>query len=452
MAAVTFSTILEYALVRPLGFNTYTVYDFDPIEQSYAILPIWVDGEHGYASILPEVNVKLLGDIIITALFCAFIGLFESLLTMEIIDELTESKGSPNREACGQGLGQVLCGCFGGMGGCTTIGQSLMNMHSGGYTRLSSSIAAITLLLITLVAFPIINFIPVASLAGVMFLVSFFTIEWDSVWVVLGSVLPQFIRIHFGFHTKVKRSDVVIMVLVVSITLILDLAIAVITGVIVACLVFAWDAGTRLTVHRQKCNNHESGIEYMVRGPVYFGSIKPMTDAFFPLGAEPLPKDPPSVTVNLAGAEIYDWSGIMAIKTIHDRFESNESSATFVNLSLPSQSLMAKSKRLWDDVCILVEDDSDTESSTNCREEGTGCVDDNGNTVDDSKTDPPMSSVVGGRPMWEGGVSVLADDVEAMESGTNNIQTSSVIMQPQTTIRVRTPSIRRPRLSSRQSR
>jgi MFS superfamily sulfate permease-like transporter len=177
VAAVTISTILEYVLVRPLGYQTYTVNDFGPMQPNRALLPIWVKSEHGggYDTTLPPVDTKLLGEIFLTAFFTAFIGLFESLLTMQIIDELTESKGSANREACGQGLGQICCGIFGGMGGCTTIGQSLMNMHSGGYTRLSSSVAGLVLLLITVIAYPLINLVPVASLAGVMFLVSFFT-------------------------------------------------------------------------------------------------------------------------------------------------------------------------------------------------------------------------------------------------------------------------------------
>jgi MFS superfamily sulfate permease-like transporter len=182
VAAVLVSTILEYVLVRPLGYETYTINDFAPIQQNRALLPIWVksidnddSGGGGYDTTLPTVDTKLLGEIFLTAFFTAFIGLFESLLTMQIIDELTESKGSANREACGQGLGQICCGIFGGMGGCTTIGQSLMNMHSGGYTRLSSSVAGVVLLFITVIAYPLINVVPVASLAGVMFLVSFFT-------------------------------------------------------------------------------------------------------------------------------------------------------------------------------------------------------------------------------------------------------------------------------------
>ena len=131
---------------------------------------------------------------------------------------MTNTKGNNNREAFGQGLGNLLSGLLGGMGGCTTIGQSMMNLHSGGYTRLSSSVAAIFMLIIILAAYPLINLIPVAGLAGVMFIVTYFTIEWESFKIVFGSILPQKYRIKYNIETKVKRSDVFIMLSVVAVT------------------------------------------------------------------------------------------------------------------------------------------------------------------------------------------------------------------------------------------
>jgi len=169
LAGIVIATVLEWVLIRPLGYETNTVEDLASVAGSFPV-PIWIDTEYGYKSVLPPFNGQLIKEIFPTAITAAIIGLLESLLTLQIIDELTNTKGSQNREAFGQGLGNFLSGMLGGMGGCTTIGQSLMNIHSGGFTRLSSSVAAIFMLLIILVAYPLINWIPVASLAGVMFL------------------------------------------------------------------------------------------------------------------------------------------------------------------------------------------------------------------------------------------------------------------------------------------
>lgn len=272
-------------------------------------------------------------------------------MTLQLIDEILNNKGNSNREAIGQGLGQFLSGMLGGMGGCTTIGQSFMNIHSGGFTRLSSSTAAFFMLFIILVAYPLINLIPVASLAGVMFVVTYFTIEWESGWVVLGSALPLSLRRKWGIYTKVKRSDVVIMLIVVAVTLILDLAIAVGVGIVVACLVFSWDAGTRVSVSREL--DGDCAV-YTVKGPIFFGSIKPLMELF------PNPKDdPPNAVVILEAAEIYDWSGMVAIKGLHDRFENNGTNVRFQQLSVASSRLMNKSKKLWEGMTYLTQSDLD---------------------------------------------------------------------------------------------
>ena len=316
-------------------------------------VPVWLDETNGYSAILPPFDGKLVGKILPTAITAAVIGLLESLLTLQIIDELTNTKGSPNQEAFGQGLGQFLSGMLGGMGGCTTIGQSLMNIHSGGFTRLSSSVAAVFMLLIILIAYPLINLIPIASLAGVMVLVTYFTIEWESGIIILGSCMPGSLRTRWGIHTKVKRSDLFVMLVVVAVTLVLDLAVAVGVGIVISCLVFAWDAGTRVHITRTLSDDQKS-VTYELTGPIFFGSAKTIHELF------PHPSDDPSeATVLLEDAEIYDWSGMVAIKTLHDRFENNGTTVHFKKLSVASHSLMSKSKKLWEGVNVFQEDDAD---------------------------------------------------------------------------------------------
>jgi len=345
LAGIVVSTALEWAMIRPLGFATNTVSDLASVKGSFPNI-VFLDTLYGYKNMMPPLSWQVFTEIAPTAITAAAIGLLESLLTLQIIDELTNTKGNSNREAFGQGLGQFLSGLFGGMGGCTTIGQSLMNIHSGGSTRLSSSVAAIFMLIIILGAYPLINRIPVASLAGVMFLVTYFTIEWESGIVVLGSLLPQKLRSKFDLSTKVKRSDVVIMLIVVGVTLAFDLAIAVAVGIVVACLVFSWDAGTRLHLDRVTSENGDKVI-YTITGPIFFGSVAPFLSLF------PDPKtEPKDVTILLDGAEVYDWSGMVAIKKVHERLENNGASVKFQSLSVASHKLMMKGEHLWEGVDI----------------------------------------------------------------------------------------------------
>lgn len=353
LAAIIVTTILEWVFVRQIGFETNTVSDLASVAGNFPV-PIWFDDE--YSNELPPLNGETIAAILPTAITAAAIGLLESLLTLEIIDEMTNTKGNGNREALGQGLGQFFSGMLGGMGGCTTIGQSMMNIHSGGYTRLSSTVAAIFMLLIILVAYPLINLIPVAGLAGVMFVVTYFTIEWESLRIVFASLLPQKLRLKYGHETKVKRSDVFIMLSVVGVTLLLDLAIGVAVGIFLSCLVFAWDTGTKLTFSR---NVSEDGgkVVYSIGGPIFFGSIKPLMDLF------PDPTtEPKEVVVLLENADIQDWSGMMAVKRISDRFEANGCTCRFEKLNVNSRRLMHKSKDLWENINVFSEEKIDVEN------------------------------------------------------------------------------------------
>lgn len=211
------------------------------------------------------------------------------------------------------------------------------------------------MLLIILVAYPLINLIPVAGLAGVMFVVTYFTIEWESAGVVLGSMLPLTYRKKFGIETKVKRADVFIMLIVVTVTLILDLAIAVGVGILVSCIVFAWDAGTKLTFSRAISSDGES-VVYSVGGPIFFGSIKPLMDLF-----PDAKKEPKNVTVLFDRADIHDWSGMMAVKRLHERFENNGATVKFQKLNVASRRLMHKSKDLWEGINIFEKEEVDVE-------------------------------------------------------------------------------------------
>ena len=189
------------------------------------------------------------------ALILAAIGLIESLMTLNLIDELTDTRGNGNKECVAQGGANIVTGLFGGMGGCAMIGQSIINIKSGGRTRLSGIVAALTLLAFILFASSYIERVPIAALVGVMFMVVIGTFAWSS----------------FRILNKVPRSDVFVIILVSALTVIFDLAIAVFAGVIVSALVFSWENAKKIRARKRM---KEDGTKvYEIWGPLFFGSI-----------------------------------------------------------------------------------------------------------------------------------------------------------------------------------
>ncbi|WP_229728325.1 SulP family inorganic anion transporter [Marinicella pacifica] len=252
------------------------------------------------------------------ALILAAVGLIESLLTMSLIDEITETRGNGNRECLGQGIANFTTGLFGGMGGCAMIGQSMINIKSGGRGRLSGITAAIALLLFILIGSRWIEMVPLAALVGVMFMVVLGTFEWASLRMI----------------TKVQKSEIFIIVLVSGITVIADLAIAVIIGVIVSALVFAWKGAKRIDA-KTEINTTGSKI-YHLSGPVFFGSIHNFQDIFSPA------EDPDDVIVDFMDARVYDHSGIEALDKLADRYQRRGKTLHYRHLSQECKGLLHK--------------------------------------------------------------------------------------------------------------
>ena len=227
------------------------------------------------------------------------VGLIESLMTLTLIDEITETRGQGNRECIGQGTANLICGLFGGMGGCAMIGQSLINVNSGGRGRLSGITAAVCLLLFVLFLAPLIEQIPMAALVGVMFMVVIGTFEWAS--------LKMFRRM--------PTADMFVMVLVAGYTVLMhDLATAVILGVIVSALVFAWTHATHLGTDI-KYNEFGSKI-YQLHGPLFFASVSSFKDMFN------VADDPDDVVIDFYYTRVYDQSGLEAINQLAEKYES----------------------------------------------------------------------------------------------------------------------------------
>ena len=207
-------------------------------------------------------NLETLSFITPYALILAAIGLIESLMTLNLIDELTETHGNGNKECIAQGGANILNGFFGGMGGCAMIGQSIINIKSGGRGRLSGITAALALLAFILFASTYIEMIPIAALVGVMFMVVIGTFAWST----------------FKIMNKVPLSDIFVIILVTALTVIFDLAFAVISGVIVSALVFAWE--NSLMIRARKHTDKHGIKHYEMFGPLFFGSIELFNSKF----------------------------------------------------------------------------------------------------------------------------------------------------------------------------
>ncbi|MCH2158584.1 MAG: SulP family inorganic anion transporter [Oleiphilaceae bacterium] len=256
------------------------------------------------------------------ALVLATIGLIESLLTLSLIDEITQTHGKGNQECVGQGVANTVTGFFGGMGGCAMIGQSMINVNSGGRGRLSGISAALFLLCFILFTSSLIEQIPVAALVGVMFIVVIGTFEWSS----------------FRIIRKVPRADAFVLILVSSVTVVTDLAVAVVVGVIVSALVFAWQHAKHVSVNKSETN--EGSSLYEVDGPLFFGSTSNFLEQF------DVASDKEDVIVDFARSRVADHSGLEAIDTLAERYLNAGKTLHIRHLSPECRLLLEKAGNL----------------------------------------------------------------------------------------------------------
>ncbi|MDG2356798.1 MAG: SulP family inorganic anion transporter [Polaribacter sp.] len=278
-------------------------------------------------------NFKTLQFIFPYALILAAIGLIESLMTLNLIDDLTETRGNSNKECVAQGSANILTGLFGGMGGCAMIGQSIINIKGGGRGRLSGITAAVMLLMFILFASSYIEQVPIAALVGVMFMVVIGTFAWSS----------------FRILNKIPKTDIFVLILVSALTVIFDLAIAVISGVIVSALVFAWENARRI---RARKRFKEDGTKiYEIWGPLFFGSISTFNEKF------DIKNDPESVEIDFIEARISDHSAIEAIFALVEKYQAANKKITLKHLSEDCKVLLYKASPIFKDIIEEAIDD-----------------------------------------------------------------------------------------------
>jgi len=262
------------------------------------------------------------------AIIVALVGVIESLLTLSVLDEISGKRGSANQECIAQGTGNITCGFFGAMPGCAMIGQSIINYTSGGWGRLSGITAAVTLMLLIATLTDILNIIPVAILVGIMFMVSIGTFEWSS----------------FARITKMPKSDAFVLVSVTAITIVADLAIAVISGVIISALVFAWKHA-KVT---SKTRREDDGTKiYNFDGPLFFGSVTSFNEEF------DIKHDPENIILDFKNARVMDISGVEAIDAITKKYSEANKTIKIRHLSSECKAIMNNAGKF----CTYEEDD-----------------------------------------------------------------------------------------------
>lgn len=296
-----------FGLVALLGIETKTVGDIASINGGFP--PFNIPGV--------PFTWETLSIIFPYAAIMAGVGLIESLLTLNIVDEITETRGRGNKECVAQGTANVLSGFFSGMGGCAMIGQSLINVSSGARARLSGIVAAIMLLVFIMFAADLIELLPMAALTGLMIMVAIGTFEWAS--------LRTFRRM--------PKSDVLVIVLVTLVTVFLhNLALAVLVGVIISALVFAWDNAKR--IRARKYIDDEGVKHYEIYGPLFFGSVQAFNDKFDILN------DPEEVVIDFSESRVVDMSGIEVLNKLTERYQKQGKKLHLRHLSADCRRLL----------------------------------------------------------------------------------------------------------------
>lgn len=272
------------------------------------------------------INLDTIKFILPYAFLAAAVGLIESLMTMNLVDELTETRGSGNRECVAQGAGNMISGLFGGTGGCGMIGQTVININAGGRGRLSGVMMSITLLVFLLFTDKLIEQVPIAALIGVMFMMVIETFAWSS----------------FRILGKIPVSDAVVLIIVSVVTVIFDLAIAVFVGVIISALVFAWNSAKR--IRARKSLKDDGTKVYEIWGPLFFGSVTTFNSKFDPKN------DPEKIEIDFMESRVQDHSGVEALRNIGNKYLDLGKQIKLTHLSPECKELLIRNNPEFDTI------------------------------------------------------------------------------------------------------
>ncbi|GIQ81934.1 SLC26A/SulP transporter, partial [Kipferlia bialata] len=313
VALVTVTTITQVLSLTDVH-HARTVLDYvvdmdDTVTTLAAGLPSFV---------VPSFRWEVLKVVLPYSALAAMVGLIESLMTLTLIDEITETRGRGNLECVGQGLGNIVTGLFGGLSGCAMIGQSMINVKAGGRGRASGISAALFMMAFVLFGSKIVEIIPLSGLVGVMFVVVWATFEWGT----------------FSLLRHIPKVDAAVILIVTIVTVLEDLAIAVMVGCILSSLAFAWKVGKKVHCNTQ-IDEHGTKV-YQLEGPLFFGSAQSFKTLF------DYRNDPQEIVIDFRNSRVHDHSGVEAINNVTERYAQNGKKLHLLNLSAECHKLLRK--------------------------------------------------------------------------------------------------------------
>jgi len=339
LMAILVAILLEFAVVRNCGSRTDTIGDVSKFTSETAFpIPFFVDHPATGYDLEKIVNSwTSIQSIIVQGILLCVVGSIESLMTSEVVESFTKTPSQGDRSLFAMGLGNIVSGFLGGMGGNAMIGLSTINVLNGGRGRLAPTCTALVVMASVMGAYHLLNYIPVAALAGIMIVVVLHTFKWFSLGMVLAAILPKCVRDRLNLHRKVPRIEALVVLVVTILSYLINIAVGVLVGVSICAISFAWDAGS----HFQLSESMAGDIKvYDVDGPLFFTSANRLVKLLDPS------RDPEEVELRFGEATLMDFTSVETLHKIALNYQNAGKSITFHTLNLSSQKIIEKANHL----------------------------------------------------------------------------------------------------------
>lgn len=339
LMAILVSILIEFAIVRPLGWRTDTIGDVSEFTSETAFpIPFFVNHPStGYNLHGIIESWTSLQNILVQGILLCVVGSIESLMTSEVVESFTKTRSEGDRTLFAMGLGNAVSGFLGGMGGNAMIGLSTINSLNGGRGRMAPTVTALVVMASVMGAYRLLNFIPVAALAGIMIVVVLHTFKWFSLGMVLAAVLPKTLRDRLNLHRKVPRIEALVVLVVTVLSKQTNIAVAVLVGVSICAISFAWDAGHDFHLTESLMGNMKV---YEVDGPLFFTSANRLVKLLDPS------RDPEEVELHFGEATLMDFTSVEILHKVALNYKSAGKNITFHTLNLSSQKIIEKANHL----------------------------------------------------------------------------------------------------------